>query len=348
MRTYIIFIKTFRLLCIFLFLAILSCGNYQGVSYYGSDGIYGGNSGALNTKKITSSSKNEDNVYYKNYFGYLANDYSSLENPEGEIFTDTDNYSSNQNNGNISINSQAPWGDKTSRTEIYYINNNPWGYFNNGWAFNRGFFNSFFDPFWGGFYGTGFRNFFYPWGFNYYAPFNGYGFPFAHGYPFRSRYYNGSYAFNGHNMGYSYSGFSRGNNVYSKSNTSRGGRSSQVISSDNKINRNQTNSGSSFQGSSSNNKRYNVGRRSESTNPSKYNNSTSRSNSQKTNSSRRSTNNYSSRRSSYESTNRSSTNYRPSQYSSYSSGRSYSSSPSYNSGSRNSSGSSRSSSSRGR
>ena len=213
----LIFIKTLRLLCISFFLAILSCGSYQGVSYYGSDGIYGD----PNTPKTEQlpSSKSGENLYFKDYFGNLADNYSSLENPEGETFTDTDNYTSNQNNGNISIDSQAPWGDKTSRTEIYYINN-PWGYFNNGWAFNRGFFNSFLDPFWGGFYGGGFRNFYNPWGFNYYAPFYGYGFPFAYGYPFRSRYHNGSYAYNRYNMGYSYSGYSRGNDVYSKSNTS--------------------------------------------------------------------------------------------------------------------------------
>ena len=149
MRTLLIFIKTLRLLFISFFLTILSCGGYQGVSYYGLDGIYGGDSRYANTKKITSSSKNIDNIYYKDYFGNLADNYTSLEDPEGETFTDTDNYASNQNNDHISTNSQAPWGDKTSRTEIYYINNNPWGYFNNVWAFNRGFFNPFFDPFFG-------------------------------------------------------------------------------------------------------------------------------------------------------------------------------------------------------
>ncbi len=350
MRTLLIFIKTLRLLCISFFLAILSCGGYQGVSYYGSDGIYG-DINTLKTEQI-SSSKITENLYYKDYFGNLADNYSSLEDPQGETFTDIENYGRNQNNGNVSINSQAPWGDNTSKTEIYYINNNPWGFFNNGWAYNRGFFNSFYYPFWagfygGGFYGGGFGNFYNPWGFNYYSPLYGYGFPYAYGYPLRSRYYNGSYASNGYKMGYSYSGNSRGNVVYSKSNTSRGGRPSRVASI-NESNRNQTNSSNNLQGNTSNNKRYNVGRRSESISPSKNNPSTSRSNNQKNYSSRGSSNNYSSRRSSYESTSRSPTNYGSSRYSSYSSGRSYSSSPSYNSGSRSSSGSSRSSSSRGR
>ena len=345
MRTHLIFIKTLRLLCISFLLTILSCGSYQGVSYYGLDGIYG-DPITPKTEQIPSSKRGE-NLYYKDYFGNLADDYTSLEDSENQSFTDTDNYTGYQSNGNASVNTQAPWGDNTSKTEIYYINNNPWGYFNNGWAFNRGFFNPFFDPFWGGFYGPGFRNFYNPWGFNFYTPFYGYNFPYSFGYPFRSRYFNGRFEFSGNNMGYSYSGYSRGNDVYSKSNSTRGGRFSQV-NSNNNVNRNQTNSSGNFQGSSSNNKRYNVGRRSESTNYTKNNPSTSRNNTEKTSSSRGSRNNYSSRRSSYESTSRSSTNYGSSRYSSYSSGRSYLSSPSYNSRSRNSSGSSRSSGSRGR
>ena len=350
MRTLLIFSKTLRLLSISLFLTILSCGSYQGVSYYRSDGIYG-DPNTPETEQIPSS-KSRENLYYKDYFGNLADGYSSLEDPQGETFTDVENYSNNQNYGNKSINSQAPWGDNTSKTEIYYINNNPWGYFNNVWAFNRGFFNSFYDPFWAGFYGgglfgSGFRNFYNPWGFNFYVPFYGYGFPYTYGYPLRSRYYNGSHAFNGYNMGYSYSGYSRGNDVYSKSNKSRGGRPSRVVSII-ESNRNQTNSSNNLKGNTSNNKRYNIGRRSESTNSDKNSASTSRSNNLKTSSTRGSRNNYSSRRSSYESPNRSTSNYGSSRYSSHNSGRFFSSSPSYNSGSRSSSGSSRSSSSRGR
>ena len=54
-------------------------------------------------KKSILHQKNGDNIY-KDYFGNLADNYTSLEDPEGETFTDTDNYASNQNNDHISTN----------------------------------------------------------------------------------------------------------------------------------------------------------------------------------------------------------------------------------------------------
>ncbi len=141
-----------------LIVALASCSGYQSTSYYPSDGIYGGEVVSRTKTAPVENSKDINNskeVYYKDYFSNIADDYASLDNPQQYVFTDTDNYSSNRGNANVQVNSQAPWGDQTSRTEIYYINNNPWGYFNNGWGFN----NSFFDPFWGyrPFYG-GFYN----------------------------------------------------------------------------------------------------------------------------------------------------------------------------------------------
>ena len=44
-------------------------------------------------------------------------------------YTDTENYSSQTNNGNVQVNSQAPWGASTNRTEVYLVNNNPWNGF---------------------------------------------------------------------------------------------------------------------------------------------------------------------------------------------------------------------------
>ena len=52
-------------------------------------------------------------------------------------------------------------------------------------------------------------------------------------------------------MGYSYSGFSRGNYVNSRSNTSRGGRSSQAVSNYNYTNQNRTYSNNNIQTSDS-------------------------------------------------------------------------------------------------
>jgi hypothetical protein len=137
------------------------------VSYYASDGIYGGKPAIKTIPEKPNNNIKE--VYYKEYFNNIADDYSSLDDPQNYVYTDTDNYSSNNGNGNsnVRINSQAPWGDRTSKTEVYYINNNPWGYFN----FNWGFYNSFYDPFWG--YSPFFnRGFYRPYsGLGFYDPF---------------------------------------------------------------------------------------------------------------------------------------------------------------------------------
>jgi hypothetical protein len=148
MRTKLNLILTPVLSTLFLLLTLISCGSYQGTSYYASDGIYGVET-ELRTRPVQPKA-NSNGVYYKDYFNNVADDYSSLDNPQDYAYTDTENYTSNNNsNANVSVNSQAPWGDRTSKTEIYYINNNPWGYFNNGWGFYGGNYNSFYDPFWG-------------------------------------------------------------------------------------------------------------------------------------------------------------------------------------------------------
>ena len=346
MKTYFYFIKSLSFLSILFLLTTFSCKTFQGVSYYSSDGIYG-DSYFSETKKKPSESGRK-NIYYKDYFGNLADDYSSLNQNQTETFTDSDNYTS-QNSGKKAVNSHAPWGDRPSSTEIYNLNYNPWGIFNNGWLFNRGYFNSFFDPFWGGYYGLAYRNFYNPWGLGFYSPFYGYGFPLnVYGFPFRSRFFYGGYPLNRYNMGYSYSGFSRGNYVNSRSNTSRGGRSSQAVSNYNYTNQNRTYSNNNIQTSDSKNRRYNVGRKSDNGNNSNDNVSASRSSNQRTTSSRGSNNINNYIRRSYENRSGSSNNYGTSRYSNYSSGRSYSSSQSYSSGSRSSSSSSRGSSSRGR
>ena len=336
MRTKLNLIPIHLLKSLFLISTLFSCGSYQTVSYYASDGIYGGE---VAVKKIEEPKTNDNGIYYKNYFSNVADDYSSSDNPLNYTFTDTDNYISN--NDNVKVNSHAPWGDRTRKEEVYYINNNPWGYFN----FNWGFYNSFYDPFWGfspflnrGFYrpywGLGFYDPFFSFGYGYYGyPY--FGFPYHYG--FRG-YYDNRY-----DRGYARSSYSRGSGHYANANNSRGGRYSQNFSRANST-RNQSFSGVNINPASST-KRYNLGRRTPSQTSSSGNSQTTRSNNTRSNQ------NFSySNRSQYNSnySSRNSSNYNSGRSNSFS--RSYSSggrSSSYSSGSRSHSGGGRSSS-RGR
>ena len=353
MRTILNLNFIYQLSCFFLIFTLYSCGSYQGVSYYASDGIYSGEVAVRTTP--AQAKTNPKGVYYKDYFNNIADDYTSLDNPQDYVYTDTENYSSKNGNGNVRVNSQAPWGDQSSRTEVYYINNNPWGYFN----FNRGFYggfyggfyNPFYDPFWGysPFYNGGFM---YPnWGLGFYDPFFyrgginfGYRF-YRNNFLMRHRLFNRFYGY-GNNRGYARSGYSRGYNSYSNRNaTSRASRAGQINNQVNSFARANINSRvSSNNYKSSNVNRYNIGRRpqndksnqgvtknaSSQTNQNNTYRSSSQSNSRSysNNSSRSSTSNYNSGRS-------------------YSPPRSYSSSgrsSSYSSGSRGSSSGGRSSS----
>jgi len=331
-----------------LIVALASCSGYQSTSYYPSDGIYGGEMVSRTKTAPVENSKDNNNskeVYYKDYFSNVADDYASLDNPQQYVFTDTDNYSINRGNANVQVNSQAPWGDQTSRTEIYYINNNPWGYFNNGWGFN----NSFYDPFWGyrPFYGGFYNRPF--WGLGFYHPYSWYRYQYF-GHPFYNRFrpYRGFYN-NGYNRSYARSGYSRGsagNYNYNNSRSSRAVQNSSRTGSSRANGYNKTGSNTT-----TGENRYNVGRRVQSSA------NTNRSNGTAGQSSTSRSNQKSNYRSSPQSSSRSySDNNSQSRRSNYNSGRSYSSSrssysssgrssSSYSSGSR---GSSSSSSSRGR
>ena len=197
------------------------CGSFQGVSYYDSDGIYNSNpvprqNPTTATNRTPASSVPEANQYqqaprqnqqssdyYQNYFQNLSDEYVSTP-ATNEVFVDVDGYSSAQ------VNNQ-PWGTQPNSTEIYVINNRPFNpyFFGSGWGWNRfdfwrfnnpwgrynawGYggnpywgwagYNSFYDPFWGGFYGP----------FPYHNPYRFYS-PYA----YRSRFFrNNNRFFNG-------------------------------------------------------------------------------------------------------------------------------------------------------
>tara|TARA_B100000886_G_scaffold189112_1_gene130062 strand:+ start:3358 stop:4752 length:1395 start_codon:yes stop_codon:yes gene_type:complete len=161
MKTFQIFsgISNKHLLLV-LSLIFCGCGSFQGSSYFDSDGIYRSrNSTASN---INNSANNDD--YYEKYFrdaaenGYLNSDGNN------SFFTDIDSYSSNEYNDEKNSdlnNTQIPWGENPSQTEVILFNNNPnylWGL--SGFAFN-------YSPFWNNYFNTpfqfGFNGFISPW-----------------------------------------------------------------------------------------------------------------------------------------------------------------------------------------
>ena len=317
MRTKLNLILIHLLNSLFLISTVLSCGSYQTLSYYASDGIYGDEG---RDRKAVEPKTNDNSVYYKNYFSNVADDYSSFYNPQKYAFTDTDNYSSNNSNGSVQINSQAPWGDRTGKTEIYFINNNPWGYIN----FNWGLYNSFYDPFWG--YSPFFYSGFYRpyWGLSFYNPFIRFGYGFGNPF-FTSR--NGYIGFYGnqYNMNYAYSHFSRGSGRYANSNLLKGRHYNQGYYSSNNSRNNKYNT-TTGNSNSSNTKRYNLGRKTSET--------SNRSNSNVT----RNTNPRSNQNYRYNKRSQSNSNYSSRSSSNYNLGRSYGSSrSSYSSGGRSSS-----------
>ena len=147
-------------LLLVLSLILCGCGSFQGSSYYDSDGIYRPRNSRANN--INNSANNGD--YYQKYFrdaaesGYLNSDGNNT------FFTDIDSYSSNEypNEKNSDLNnSQIPWGENPSQTEVILFNNNPnylWGL--SGFAFN-------YSPFWNNYFNTpfqfGFNGMISPW-----------------------------------------------------------------------------------------------------------------------------------------------------------------------------------------
>ena len=221
-------------LLIFLIVIVYSCGSYQGSSYYTSDGIYGKISSSENQINQSSNSSK----YYKDVFSNIADDYSSVRDSENYLFTDIENYHSSEENTDSSISSQAPWGDRVDKTQIYFTNNLPMHYYYDNYYpyYNYGYGSiSGYSPLW-----RRYRYYDYymmhryhgghPWGLGYYG-----GYPYDNNYwPYYGRYYMSYNPYNPYNRWsfyynspYYYSSFERKYGQYeglSFANTSRGGR----------------------------------------------------------------------------------------------------------------------------
>ena len=174
-----------------ILVAVTSCGSYQNKSYYDNDGIYDNNQTSKKTTENSESNK------YKEYFG-------SLNKENEEVFTNVENYSSNDDSTNNSAqvednkNNYGSWGSNASdnvTVNIYGNNMSGFGYWNNWYGANLGW-NSWYGSNWG-WNNWGFNNFYGPnWGWNsWYGPswgFNNWGFNNFYGpnWGWNSGYYN--------------------------------------------------------------------------------------------------------------------------------------------------------------
>ena len=262
-----------KLIAFSLVMTFLSCGSYQGSSYYATDGIYGSSSVEITkVRSETQNAKNDDK--YQNYFNNMVDDYSSIDDGHDYAYTDIENYSSETNNSNVHVNSQAPWGASSNRTEVYLVNNNPWnGFYGSGFGYG-GFSNGgFHNPYWS-LYGPYdfYRDYYWGprWGIGFYSPFRNFGYGYNYYFPYY-RYNNYGYRNYPHNRPYSMDGLNRGYSMYSRSKTPRGGRSSHTVT---RVNRSTNRATTSSQSSgvstrvSGANKiiNYNVGRSSQNRN----------------------------------------------------------------------------------
>lgn len=193
-----------------VFFALASCSSYQ-YSGYEADGIYGeSRPGILEQQepdKTTEVRPNNNNSYYKNLFAQQSEMVG--EALESEIFTDVEDYTSNDGYENYSdaggdiayVGGNAPWGDDPDSYTINIYNNgfyggfySPWRY---GWAFGSpyyygGWYDPYWPGYWGGFYGPyGYGPYAYGYGRSYWHI--GFGFGYGYGYrgyyPYRHHYY---------------------------------------------------------------------------------------------------------------------------------------------------------------
>lgn len=169
---------------------MVSCGTYQNTPI--NDGIYGNDFKRENSnQKIVVVNQKEYDNYEDNYFTKKLVELDQVD--QKEIFTDVDNYYSDNNfNSTDSLdvapnyNSSQPWGYEDNNTIVninvlndpfWYGNNWGWGFNNWGWGFNNNWvFNRWGNPYWG--FNPYWNPYFNSWGWNggFYNPyFNNWG-----------------------------------------------------------------------------------------------------------------------------------------------------------------------------
>ncbi len=211
MKLYYIFKNKLSLLFIPVVLfAFASCSSYQ-YSGYEADGIYGEpRPGILEREQpeTTEVKPNNNNSYYKNLFAQQSEMVGEV--LESDIFTDVEDYSSNDGYDNYSevggdvayIGGNAPWGQDPDTYTINIYNNGFYGGFYSPWRYGYGwnyhpYYGGWYDPYYPGYWG-GYGPYAYGYGRSYWNL--GFGFGFGYGYGF-GRYY---YPYNFHHHHYYY------------------------------------------------------------------------------------------------------------------------------------------------
>jgi hypothetical protein len=201
-------------------MVILSCGSFQGASYFESDGIYTSHNEIRQIPNATAQQSSKSD-YYSSYFKNAADGYLDVADDD-LYFTDSEGYTSDYAAENTSVwvqNSQIPWGGQTTQTEIIFMDTRPnyWGlsgfafmnspfwnsYYANPYRFGYGPYASFYNPYRNRFFGYNsywdfYDPFYSPFGYagfygGFYGGYSGYGWNFGYaGYnPYRlNRYHN--------------------------------------------------------------------------------------------------------------------------------------------------------------
>lgn len=183
-------LKLLRLpLGILVFSVLFGCGSYENAS---KDGIYSpsneNTSEVENTENIEATPNTEGN-YYQNYFRDQGQQISEAKeyNDQNAVFTDIDSYSSNQNyeEGQVytdsqnyqtdDYNSYGSWGSNATTVNVNYYNNNPymWGGWYDPWMYSAwggwGYYGPYYGPGWRVGYAWGWPGYYGYGGWGYYG-----------------------------------------------------------------------------------------------------------------------------------------------------------------------------------
>lgn len=202
----------------FLGLAVTSCSSYQNTSSYDSDGIYGSVPRDSNNEPVytyndgtvtqyNDGNNSGQNMNYKAYFQSLQNEYPA--------YTDTDGYTSYDNDTIVQVEGYGGWGEETDDVTVNIYGG--YGYGGYGW-------NNWYSPYWG-YSGWGWGS---GWGLGIGWGYGGWGWGLGWNSWYSPYYYGGwgwggwGYPYYGH---YGYPHYHYGNN-YGRSNVAySGGRS---------------------------------------------------------------------------------------------------------------------------
>lgn len=194
-------------------LLTVSCGSYQGSSYYDSDGIYNAAAPVATEAPVAQKTENTTNASadaYREYFNRKAEEIDDL--PDNSMyFTDIDAYSSTpQDTTDVEtsldydyVDGYAGWGQNATDVTVNVYNNSP--YYGYGWGGYWGYspyrYSGWYSPYWSAGWYSPYWYGYSPYGYyGGYSPYYGYG------------YYGGYYGYYGGGY-YNHHPYYRRNNV---------------------------------------------------------------------------------------------------------------------------------------